>query len=1003
MFRKATYRFAGLACAVWLGLSPAAAEQSLSADQTNVLFVAHALHKQRTDAPDLALLTDVALSIIDSGGSVDAAKQTIDKVTGALLSRRIALKALGVIGFDDTLTDAREKYELILALPGALSEGAGQILRRKRLAWDNSLSEGLVSSPNSMYLTTKSSLETLREQQISSISEIQRRYRAGQSQVREIFDARLVTTFAIKPDSVASALLKEDFAKQPFVASLIAKMQTGEGLSDLKETYAAQMTSFQQATRQQIDKLQQTISSSAEDLVLQKLGDKAGLDAKRIVADAQRLKDGVELGNADAGVYIASALVGAFDKKLGRDIHRVGMASIEVAKIVKGIRDSQAVEGASGAQIGMAAATGGYSAIFMLVAQMAISSDAGPSADELILGQLQALQEQIAALGQRMDARFDRVDAALELIYNEMKTGYGLIDRQLKGISDEQDQIAMSIQAQDMKLGAMTAEILEALNRLRDANASILLAPCQRWNETSVTIALPADTFVECLARLASDAENVDPEPANAHLDAKSLVDSLSAKKSPTENLRFLARLAANEGYGLIPGLSEQLLGSPSHWAATTKVYEKLATGWPDLFYGTPLAQARRMARSGNTMYSAVRALRSVIGQNWIRTLGDKYRDAATAHATNLRNFRVRLDNPNEKFWMASTGDVAIPYCKDSPLRVGESFVYMPLSVFGQQSTLRMNRVSAYFPALIDELERAGVGEAHHCIGAEYPEGGSMTLRFLGWFVIPPLYDQAKLAAIKAKYGANASWMFEDAEIEPKRIMLIHDAKLNVQGNYSLPTQFCGIVCQPPWDPVIAANITDAWNKSARGSFEGNLVLWASPHRKQLAEKGLKELAAYALTRVASIRSRYVNDAHALSQKAPEGCALPSGPVCAPKVIEGLGLAVRNYFQLGYSDALNRNDVLRELLLGQNGLISEGQLNQWALQAADPIQVAETVEKRSAAVRQLVLDEIEISVKRSAYPHGELQRAALRMDEFVADILRKCAANQHHPAACKDQ
>lgn len=98
---------------------------------------------------------------------------------------------------------------------------------------------------------------------------------------------------------------------------------------------------------------------------------------------------------------------------------------------------------------------------------------------------------------------------------------------------------------------------------------------------------------------------------------------------------------------------------------------------------------------------------------------------------------------------------------------------------------------------------------------------------------------------------------------------------------------------------AVAANVTDTWNKSARDSFEGDSDLWASPDSKALVDEGLKELAEYALTRVASIRSRYINDAHALSQTAPEGCALPSDPACAPKVIEGLGSTLRNYFSTG--------------------------------------------------------------------------------------------------------
>lgn len=1014
--RNSTWGVGNYICSAWLVLVTTSFLASASAQQVTPkahelvdekVHVAHALFTQRTSSPDLALLNQITLAVLDAGGTSQSAVAAIQEASLALEARRKALLALGAFGAPDTLAEAREALEVTLEVPSLRGSKAATALRRARLDWDASVSEGLIGGRLGV-----AALQRLQEKQTAAIAEVHKRYRASDVPVQEVFDQVLLPSLGVKPSASLQQLLiaSRQFGEQPFVAAFVANAQKAT-LPDLRQVFEQEMKRVHGTTLDEIANLRKGTPQAVEDLVLDQLKDRTGLDAKRLESEARRLKNGLNLGNADAGVYLASSLIGAFDEKLGRDIHRVGQMAIQVSKIVQGLGDSQAVDGAAGAQMGLAVATGGSTAVLMLAAQMAMSSQAGPSTDELVLRQLQAIQEQIAALGARMDERFDRVDAALELIYNDMHLAFSLVDRELRSIQSTQVQLVETMLAQDRKLNMLAADMMDALDRLRDANADLLLAPCQRWKETTVTIDMTGADFVHCLSRLVVEAEKVllstSPDDATA---ARFQSSSLAAKLStpPHRNLQFLAHLSSNEGLDLVPTALQKMLVDPGRWMAAAAVYEQLARDWPAHYFGTPLQQARGIAEHGTTMYLAARTLRSDEGVSWLLSIAKRYKALASEYSSILRANRTAIDDGNSAWWTPSVGDVTIPFCDHATDRdLGALGVrFRSWDWHGTSSSVRAARVPSLFPAFIDELERSGLGKTHRCVSGQ-PKSLTPTGLFLmlvSWFEVPAIYDQSKLTELKAKHGTDW-YSLSDAEIEPLRRYLIHDVQTFIPGSYPLPKQLCGIVCDPPLGPVVAAYIPAAWAADGKNAVERGDISWNEDShggdQKIRADQDRVSLIALSLTKVPTLQERHVSTGHAAGLAAPMPCGPVGDRACMSTLIGGAALALRQFLELGFADALERSDALRALVLGRDGLVTTEMLQNWAALGVDPLQVASVLEKRATAVVALLETEMKISVERTRHVHGPLQRSVLRLQQFLEDVAEACAMQKHHPDACR--
>lgn len=971
-----------------LAQAPKPTQAEIAGSLVQTLPLAHAVFAQQQPGHYPVLLTQVALAMLETGSTPETTIATVNEVKDLLTKHYQALEKLGAIGLQGSVQQANEQLNVALKAPGLNASKAAQVLQRQRLEWDTGISKGVPDALEAVPGEARSALDQLRIQQRAALGNVQKRYRDGEIIVRTLFDGALLADFrGVRPDAAVSAVLQADpeFAKQPFVSAIVKAVNDGVDSQELQNAYKSQMMLIRGGVNAEIAGLAKDLPSSLEDLVLTQMENSMGLEAKRAAALARKLQDGLTLGNADSGVFLASAVVGLFDTKLGRDIEKVGSAAVEIARIVKSLRDGQSLDGAAGAQMGLGGSSGGSAMVFLSVAQLALgdSNSTANSSNALILEQLGAIREQIEALGARMDQRFDRVDATLKTIYFDMKEGFSLVDQQLSGIAQTQTQISLALMAQDRKLDSFTAGLHEGLERLRDVNANLLLAPCQRWRETTVTIPMGGDDFVNCMARLAAEADLsatvLQPTAEEAaHLDSQALTQQLT--KEPYRNLPFLARLARNEGYPMLSTATESNLGEPARWAAAALVYERLARDWPTHYFGTPIQQARTMRRYGGATNEMVLNLRTADGAKWIGVLADQYVNFSEQFAESLDRARKKVSDQNDSWWVRPVGERnALPFC-DVFHSVAKKLGFKHLgsqSAGFQAPTIRVGNVGDFLPAFADELQLLGAGVLQHCVTIDTSPiafgPGAAALRSVAWF---------------------------ETHTSPKRYYLLHDLMQKVDRNFVLPKQLCGIVCTPDHAPLIAAFTKEAWEKSG---FNGGAMPWANEEQRLRAANDRASLLAWSLQNVPEVRDRFEKYAYAEAANQPLGCGQGDGqPKCIDRKIGDRSAGLRSFVQIGYPDALARSDVLRAFLLGPNGLLDEAELQAWSgsVSKKSPEDAAKTLRRRAKAIRQLLTDEITISRQQATNAPSAIERAVGSFEAFISEVLTRCASGRHHPQAC---
>jgi hypothetical protein len=155
----------------------------------------------------------------------------------------------------------------------------------------------------------------------------------------------------------------------------------------------------------------------------------------------------LKLKAAQAGVSLLSTVLGFANPKLAREVSIVGTSAIQIAEGISRLRESAALLGTAAnltGALGSIVATGNIVGAVMQV--FSLFQDSGPSPEQMILEQLAALREQVAHLREEMHSRFDRVDAALNTIYDKLVEVDWQVD-QLAGKVDEIQVTLLGLQA----------------------------------------------------------------------------------------------------------------------------------------------------------------------------------------------------------------------------------------------------------------------------------------------------------------------------------------------------------------------------------------------------------------------------------------------------------------------------------------------------------------------------------------------------------------------------
>lgn len=366
--------------------------------------------------------------------------------------------------------------------------------------------------------------------------------------------------------------------------------------------------------------------------------------------------------NADAALYLTTAVIGMRDPKLARDIAVAGRIAITVAQVASSWRTTSALGLlATGAGAGMA--TGGYGAA--LAAATTLLGDAAPSgSDPEIKALLAQVSYQIEVLREQMHERFDRVDARLHQIYKDMQAGFTKVEAALNQLGAEVAALRSEVQTLALRVAASESRILKEIARLRNDLIALNLAECVGWSEQTTAL-MPEPNFVTCLARLDVRAGAAPPVIEPFDLQPAAVAAFLKQAKSDSfvsavPYLMSLAR-ALEHPLGSFPATGSA--PDPGEWAAAARAYVALAREWPEYWRKANLAPLVRIGNTGRALRNAVhRARTGVEGENLFATLIDQHRGALEA----LRVAAGRIDHEitDDSRWAAQEHESLALQCR---------------------------------------------------------------------------------------------------------------------------------------------------------------------------------------------------------------------------------------------------------------------------------------------------------------------------------------------------
>ena len=316
---------------------------------------------------------------------------------------------------------------------------------------------------------------------------------------------------------------------------------------------------------------------------------------------------------------------------------------------------------------------------------------AGPSVDEQTFEQIVALRQQVEAMRQEMNARFDRIDQQLNIMYNTIVFGFDQIGDQIGDLQDDVDSLIADMAAtqsqlrrleaalygvaQDILLTDLTNEANVVLD-YRDENGVDL--PYSGGSPDFITASESFFTY----ATVTSLSESFAGSRTNPTLTANdtAVIEGTGPVGAYLNDLAVLP-----QGLGLSPLVSNELPGIEP-WSQAASAYAQLARENPwyfayrydkqiEDFNNDPenesMPELDRIIRSGDQLVSFIDAIRST-DENGDSELFDaivhEYKDAASA-------FQDAIDAEIEAYlpdYFKGNG-VAFDFWTDGPqLDIGE-------------------------------------------------------------------------------------------------------------------------------------------------------------------------------------------------------------------------------------------------------------------------------------------------------------------------------------------
>lgn len=296
-------------------------------------------------------------------------------------------------------------------------------------------------------------------------------------------------------------------------------------------------------------------------------------------------------------------------------------------------------------------------------------SNKGPSADEIVLKQLDAMVKQIEQFRIEAHDRFDRIDQSLATLYTEMTQSFYSLNQAIAVAQSDITDVKNTLSAIAPKLDAMRAELLNYLKATIDQNYLEKMKECLGYKDRTGQD-MTFSTYDECVVSILSYIE-LAREPATSSDWYPN--ESVATMLARVEDSRAPELINFYRGFGNRYGNFnfQGRRANPTRWQMAASAYIRLAEENAKWFHTAPLTALLQIKQEGDLLSQEL-AFEFTAGAPksfllmWksahdiylqtvadLKTRIDKVRhDALTAEGVVLPN--VWIVNPNESDYVAA-------------------------------------------------------------------------------------------------------------------------------------------------------------------------------------------------------------------------------------------------------------------------------------------------------------------------------------------------------------
>ncbi|MFY1635068.1 hypothetical protein ACN27F_17640 [Solwaraspora sp. WMMB335] len=370
-------------------------------------------------------------------------------------------------------------------------------------------------------------------------------------------------------------------------------------------------------------------------------------------------------------VNVLSTLMGFADPQFGKQLQTVGKAVVTSVTAINTYMTTVLGQGLSVAATAMGTAVLTGNLLGAAMTLVTLFSGGAPNPNALILGEIAKLREQVNRLAQGMERRFDRIETALNTMYDDIVDLLTELTRSVDEIRARLGHIATQLQTIERKVDAMALAVHVALESIEQGDLNAVITTYVHHQEIT---GQPIPDFINVYYPLAEsptfrfatvDAANQGTFTVPA---GTSLVDPTSVLDTylPEGAINYLTSWAANRVGGSWPN---ERVANPAAWNTAARTYNILQLENPSYAAQVTAGRAEAVAAAGERINNQVRRFSAPAAGGATNplfdTLTQDYRTAMSGWAAQVEEIRRAVmwngyDVPQPQYDLWGSPDQAV-------------------------------------------------------------------------------------------------------------------------------------------------------------------------------------------------------------------------------------------------------------------------------------------------------------------------------------------------------